>query len=497
VATHLHGNFEIAFGRRRPGRGQPRVWTKLVVGAAVLALAGRAHGIPPELLETVPSDVVAAYFVNGADSARSPGQIGHTLELAAFLADQAHRVGLLSTLDAGTRMWLDTLAAASVVLTYPHAVVLFEISAAARPDGGHRLARLHAALIVRTGGTNEELVGRIQHLLNTYTNSDQTLLSTRSVHGHTAFMLQDRRLPSWATITWGQRGEYYVIAVGDGAYERVVETITDRSKSLAADLWFTKALAQANGIGAPVAWYVRFEKLYRDVDASLAEKISRVMNAIGLAGTQRALWIVGRNDRSVEAEAVLRRNSGDEVTTIAGKALLDTLGGSAIPEEAGGYAIIDCNPRRVLQGLCEAYLAARSPRAQQSTRAFWRNLEADAGVCIERDIIGHLSQPLVIHNYPPHALRLPFAWTIFIRISGDAGALRRQLDRLLEAGRRKLVGNSVLQLRHDTDGVWYIQYGLAGPGFVVTDKWLVVSFSPYAVRENVAHLSPEAGRQLE
>ncbi len=104
---------------------------------------------------------------------------------------------------------------------------------------------------------------------------------------------------------------------------------------------------------------------------------------------------------------------------------------------------------------------------------------------------------MIIHDYPRHALSLPLAWTIVVPVTGDARALRRQLDRLLEAGSRRLAGNSVLQLRHDADGVWYIQYGLTGPGLVVTGKWLVASFSPYAVRQNVVHLSPESGRQLE
>ena len=493
----MHGNYKRVLGRRQPTDSRSRVWIMVAVAAVVFAPADRAYAAPLELLETVPPDVVAAYLVSGADSTAAPGEIGHTLGLVAFLADQAQRVGLLSSLDSGTRVWLDTLAAASVVLAYPHTVVLFEVGAAPLPDGGHRLARLHAALIVRTRGANEELVGRIQHLLNTYTNSDQTLLSTRSIQGHVAFMLQDRRLPSWATITWGQLDDYYVIAVGDGAYDGAVGTIADRTKSLAADPWFTKALAQTNGAGAPLAWYVRFDKLYRDVDASLAEKISRIMSAIGLAGTQRALWIVGRKDRAVEAKAVLRRHSGEEVATITQNLPPGMFGDSAIPDGAGAYAIIDYSPCRVLRSLCDAYLAAKSPHAQQGVRSFWRGLQADADVSIDQDIVAHLGRPLIIHDYPLHALRLPLAWTIVVPITGDAGALRQHLDRLLETGRRRLAGNSVLQLTHDADGVWYVQYGLTGPGLVVTGKWLVVSFSPYAVRENVAHLSPKPGRQLE
>ncbi len=95
-----------------------------------------------------------------------------------------------------------------------------------------------------------------------------------------------------------------------------------------------------------------------------------------------------------------------------------------------------------------------------------------------------------MHDYPPHVLRLALARTFLFPISGDATVLRDRLDRLFEhlSGIEDLP--PIPQLRHDPDGVWYLFVGLAGPAFTVTDDWLVVSFSPRAVREVVDGLHP-------
>ena len=124
-----------------------------------------------------------------------------------------------------------------------------------------------------------------------------------------------------------------------------------------------------------------------------------------------------------------------------------------------------------------------------------QTLEASAGLSIEKDILSHLTGPVVVHNYPPHALKLPLAWTILVPIDGDPTALRNHLDRFLEVIRQKLLQKNTVQLRRDSNGVWYIQYGLTGPALTVTDRWLMVSFSPEALRQNLALLSivPDEG----
>lgn len=499
------------------------------IGVLLMLPIRQAFALPPALTKAVPDDVVAALFVSGPDPAAQlpvaselpparnslPAGVSRnarsTLQLAAFLADQAQHVGVLSLVDAHCRAWIDGLAVMSIAFKHPHAAVLLDIRATARADGGHQLAGLHAALIIHTRGDNGQIEGRIQHLLNTYTNREESIMTTRSNGGQAFFTLRDRRLPPWAVLAWGQLGDHYVVAIGDKTFERIARAIGDHSPSLAADAWFHRAGHRFEHPAA-VALYVRFDHLRRNMDASLVVKTAQVKAALGLVGAQRGLWTAGYDGRAVVATNTLRRAGRDEFIPIAGPELLerrpvlmdqlsrlwnrlsDSSGDEATLEEGLFHAVIDCDPSAVLHSVCEAYAAAKSPRAIQGSRAFWRGFEDDAEVSIERDVFSRLGGPIIIHNYPRHALRLPFAWTILMPITGDAAILRSHVDRLLGSVRRQLSEGGFLRLHHDGDGVWYLQYGLSGPGLIVTDRWLVVSFSPQAVRANVALLrSPTAG----
>ncbi|MGB2987402.1 MAG: hypothetical protein WBE26_16170, partial [Phycisphaerae bacterium] len=210
-----------SFIELKGGRGD----RPLLVGALLIALAGRVCAVPPSIIDVAPADAVAAYFAAGRDSTQPSGDGGSALALAAFLSDLAREVGLLSKADSSIRCWIDGLAFLPEVLAHPHAVVLLDISAKAREDGGHELANLQAALIVHTRGANAGLERRIQHLLNTYTNSNETILSTQARDGNVAFTIRDRRLPSWAEITWGQLGDHYIVALGRSAYDHVARAI--------------------------------------------------------------------------------------------------------------------------------------------------------------------------------------------------------------------------------------------------------------------------------
>ena len=482
--------------------------------AVIAALAiSPVYAIPPELTKAVPADIVAAYFVSRPDANAESKDTRSILQVAAFLADQAFHVGLLSRVDRECRAWIDVLISLPAILRHPHSGVLMKISARQRPDGGHQLAGLHAALIIHTRGDNLGIERRIQHLLNSYTNQDESILRSRSSDGRVLFTLQDRRLPPWAIITWGELGDYYVIAIGDGAYERIAGAAVPTHQSLAADAWFKRAASRVSG--ASVACYVQLDRLRREVDASLVEKIVRVQTALGLAGAQRGLWTVERHGRPIEVYSVVRRSGRDEFRTVAGPDLWDRFSmrsESVIPFSASGYAVINCNPRTVLRGVREAYFAAKSPHAVQHSRDFWQDIEDATGVSIEGDIFSQLAGPLVIHNYPRHALRLPFAWTVMVPIKGDAAVLRSRIDRLLLAARQEMSNAKSrkssnerdrrapivhspfpkygpLRLHHDPDGVWYIQYGLNGPALTVTDRWILISYSPHAIRANTASLS--------
>ncbi len=201
-----------------------------LIAAAIFVAPSVALGSMPEsLVQAVPKDSAASYFVAGSDSDAASGGAASSSGLAAFVIEHAQDFGLLSALSKRTRIWVDEFAAISELLDYAHAGVLLDFRAASRPDGGHQLAGLHAALILRTDGANTRIEQRIQHLLNSYTNSENSTLSHRERDGAAVFTLRDGRLPDWVELTWGAVGDHYIVAMGAGSFERIAATMADRT----------------------------------------------------------------------------------------------------------------------------------------------------------------------------------------------------------------------------------------------------------------------------
>ena len=88
-------------------------------------------------------------------------------------------------------------------------------------------------------------------------------------------------------------------------------------------------------------------------------------------------------------------------------------------------------------------------------------------------------------------MKVPFALTIAIEID-NRKAVQMATDTLLGAWRRYLdekteqsTGKKLLRVkvRHDQDGVWFLQAGILGPAMKVTDRYIVISWSPQALRD--------------
>ena len=450
------------------------------------------HAIPPALTEAVPADALAVYLSSGPDHTDNADGNWSAIGVLAFLADQASRKGLLAKIDSTCRLWLDVFTSWSVVSEQPAALVLLDITGKQRTDGGHELAGLRAAVILHTRGHNERIERRIQYWLTVHTNDEHSKLTVQSHDGGTTFRLRDRRLPSWATFSWGAVGEYYILAVGSDAHRSVTEVLAGRAKSLARDPWFAASLDRVRHARPRSAWYVRAEKLGRRGDPQLARKIDNVQKALDLGGAQRGLWTVSRKGRSIEISSAVRRNGDDEAGVLASDSLLHGVDRTIIPDDASGFAVLDVDPSALVARVRDAYLAAKSPPAQESARAFWHEVEVQSGLSIEADILPLLRGPVVIHDSPRHPLRLPLALTILVPVREDPAALRVRLDRLLSVGQHALGDSGALRLIRDQDDVWYLDFGLAGPAVLVTDRWLILSFSPSAVRQNAKHLATRA-----
>lgn len=499
-----------------------------VMLAMCLGLVKPTRAGSPGLSDLVPRDAVAVYFAEHPSSTENVGAPWSTLKLATFVADRANQAGLLSRLDATSRRWIDVAGSASVLFDFPHAVALLDVKAKAGADNGHALASLRAALIIQTQGDNDRIAARIQHLLGVYTNTAHAKLSEHSVDGVTWFSLRDSHLPGWAVIAWGPYGDFYLVTIGAGAFERIVSTLREPKQSLGRDAWFDRAARHPGtfdtshgdsgrprvhmrgsqvesvtpspdhgGIDASYAWYVRFDRLRQSGDAGFDAKVQWIQFSLGLSGVERALWMAGQSPGtgSVEVVGVHHKSDSDAIHLLAGEFAGGSLPKDAVPHQATGFAVIDCNPPDIWKGISNAWLGARSHDARERQSRAFGQVETESGISLERDILPLLKGPVVIHNYPRHALRLPLAWTLLVPIRGESRVLRNRVDRILRATQETL-GDGVL-LQRDDDKVWHLQYGLAGPALAITqqagfasDRWLIVSFSPYAVRQNLALLDP-------
>ncbi|MCP4246141.1 MAG: hypothetical protein GY778_03745 [bacterium] len=456
-----------------------------LVGAGLPAV----QAVPPELLDTIPAD---AWVVFAADATASGGgSMATTVNGAALVLDQVRRMGLLSEANPTTRVVFDVIGSLPTITRLPHAWCLLGAQAAPLPSGGFRLAGLRGALIVRTGGGHAPLEARIQHLLNIYTNREVADFETVDEAGVVSNRLVDRRLPDWAELRWGPVQDVYVIALGPGVFEQVAATVRRDRPSLVDDDWFAAAHRRCRGAVASAEWNVRFDLIRRGLGAVMAGKPEAVVKGLGLADVRRGLWSLGTAGRAVEVHAMLARKDSDEYVPIS-RQLEPGAEEDLIPAEATQYEFIETSARSLVHRVRDAYLAGRSPSSQARLSDMWAQLEADCGVSVDRDLLAQLGDRIVIHDFPRPPFDLPLLRTIQVEIVGSPLAVRTSLDRLLRRCRRYIAERDwpMVKLVHDPDGVWFLQAGLYGPAVAVTDGWLVIGFSPVAVRQNLVRLEP-------
>ncbi len=451
--------------------------------------------IPAALLRAMPSAALFAAVFAGPAEQGADGRTSADLRIVALLAAQVQELGLLSGTDSTTRIWVDVLAAYATVAESPFGITLLDVQAQPRMDGGHQLAGLRAALIVHCRREGTELERRIQRALSTYTNDETGVLTTRREGTDTVYELRDRRLPDWALLSWGWVGDSYVLAIGEDVVPRVASADREPSSGLADDTWFRRAFEVADGPGASVLCFARLDALRNGVAPSLAQKIGRVGAALRLGDVDRGLWAFRYEDRALEAVGFLRRSGVEERVILAGRELLADDRERVVPDEAKSFAVFDGSVRLLYYGLRDAYLASCSPGWAERCRQFWRGIEQRTGVSVDRDVLRRLGHTLVIHDYPAHPLRVPAMWTYMVHLDGRGGALRESITRVLEGLQPECVKETGFRLMQAPDGIWHLQLGLLGPAVGLTDDWLIVSFSPEAVRRNMARLMPVSGRE--
>jgi hypothetical protein len=86
---------------------------------------------------------------------------------------------------------------------------------------------------------------------------------------------------------------------------------------------------------------------------------------------------------------------------------------------------IACTCRHNLPRLFACYYSTRDEKDRVAATQFWEKIQAELHFDGQKDLLDHLGDTIILHNDPPHPLKLPLAFTSLIEIRGDAKQVRR------------------------------------------------------------------------
>lgn len=478
-----------------------------LTGCLVLSLCSWAAAQPRPINALVPADCLVAYMAKPYAAADTPASRPATsgpdseklpemsiASVAVFLSAS----GLIP--DEG-QVFADIAGALPLLGSFEHAVLLLDVSSrivrpSTRPAGEDeeeqslRLNDLQIAVIFRTEGRQKVVLDQINRLVTRYTNTTVGELQTVKVAGYVCQRLTDERLPGWALWEWGRLDDFYVLCFGEGAFEKIVRSYAGQSPRLSDDSWFKAASSRIAGDTAVAQWFIALSRIEDKLAQVAQRRFTRVIRALQADGMTHDLWTVGQTDRALTFYRCYRRNGEDVVRRYSDPQAYSPAHRKIVPGQARYYGVIHLPTRWLIDELPQAWLAAKSESYTRTWTKIWNRLQEETGIDIDDNLIEHLGDDVVLFDYPPHPLRIPFAITVAIEID-NRKAVQVALDALLAAWGRYLdegtqpAGRRLLRakVRQDQDGIWYLQAGVFGPALKVTDHYIVLSWSPQALRD--------------
>jgi len=442
-------------------------------------------------LRLLPQDTLAFYYAEpGGGAAGSAATV-------EWLLRGMRIVGQMGRFSDRTRLIADLIGCLPLLGRYPHTVALLDIQSNRLAEEVYRLGSLQAVLILHSRGDNESIEGQLRGLLNSHTNSDLARLEQVSHGDVTVHRLVDSRLPDWAVVEWAVLGEFFVVGVGQGALGKVLAAAGQEDRRLTEDRWFTWAYGQCRAGPAGTMWLVRIAALRGRLERVVRGRPLAVIEALGAGGVEQSFWSVGRQGRAIVSFCAQRVAGRDLITTVSDPAAASAELLAAVPPHAPSFAVIRADLSDWVRRLAVAYLASQAPATRERIEEWWTGLQERLQIDVRADLLAQLGGHAVVHTFPEHPWGVPLLCTILFELRGDAERFRVALDRLLAAWQAALSGGAAEegeirlgpQLRRSEDGIWHVQIGvLVMLGLAVEDGWVVLSYSPEAVRENLVYL---------
>jgi hypothetical protein len=488
---------------RRPSLRALHVLVAATGVLACVAATARAR----ETLDLVPARSLLCWYGRPEAGAGASFQQQSTLQT---LLEIGSRVAG-DPLDRRAQLNLRMIEMLGLTAQYPHALAL--IDAQAKPlendPNVRRVDRLRFALIVRCGRRADPFLRIVQKTVNEQTDSGEATLESETAGAWHYQQLRDRRLPDWTTIAWGQIDEHFVLTVGQNVWPSVAAVAGGESLSLARDPWYAAARGKRAG-QAQVEIFVAARAIRERLDPFVQGRASSFFAAWEAEGLEQAHWSLGYDGDAqfclahflVDGRTVQRLYADPDARM---PRLLAT-----VPPDTR-HAIYNVEADRLLRRFFRSLVEVQGQDQRAKLRRLWAQITAEQDIDVEHDLFAHLGNHIVLHTYPPHPLHVPLALTSLTEIREQPEAVGRTIDAICEALRARLEqaaaegrGPPPFTLHHDPDGIWYLRFGLggsswfglAGPAWTTTDRFVITSWSPLALREYLDQVGEAAGRRL-
>ncbi|MBI5863905.1 MAG: hypothetical protein HZB38_05255 [Planctomycetes bacterium] len=485
----------------RPAPCPSRLSSRLPNGGAVtlLVAAFLAATLLPtaaaqDPLELVPQESLLCWrgrpFAEAdAGPASRPSAIATLLDVGSRIAG--------SPLRPREQIGIRLLEAFALAVHYPFALVLVDAQAKPTESGlGKRVDKLRIALIIRTDGKSEPFRKVIQKTVNELTDGGRATLARKTAANRPYEELREARLDE--CVAWGDIGDCFVITYGPDVWPLIASVAEGRTPNLAAEEWIRQAqgaLKAAPLIEIIVAAGKARERLDPFVDGR-ATQFFKVWHADKV---DRGYWALGFEGRALYCVASFR--TGDQIVrrVYADPNIRDPRFLSTIPDSAR-YAIYRLPIATMLPRLFAGYYATQDAHDRERAQAQWDKIQQQYGFDAQRDLLDNLGDTIVLHNDPQHPLRLPLAFTSLMEIRREPQRVRDLVEKTCQAWGDWLAnsedaeGPGWARLERADDGVWSFQYGpVAGLAWIVTDRFIVTSWSPNALRAYLEKAGKAAG----
>jgi hypothetical protein len=467
------------------------IWSFLMLATFSIGGAGLPLGIPPApedplLAKIAPEDCL--FYISwagmGTPDAASKNQTEQLLaepELQQFAAMIEKAIGASLIKKAGEHEDRQAVMAEipklfKALATKPTAAFVGDIAM------GERGPTIEAGLIVSTGDDTARLMTSVATFEKLYGEAVEVELA-----GQKWKQLQTR--PSAPPIVWGFKGRYFIIGVGEGTVEKIVERARGE-----APKWLAAVREQCKVPRPSSIAYANIAKL-----ASLPAKIgapaqvTAVVKAMGLANVKHVVSVTGLDEQGCltrthvaidgEAEGFFKLVTGKPLTA-------DDL--APIPADATLAVALRLDPAKVFEAI-EGFVAAAEPRGLA---------EFQSGAKEARSVLASVGDTWRIYNAPSEGGLIATGLTAVVDVR-DREKLQAALVKLVEMtnaqGERfeKSIAEggiapnfvpTVREFEYNGQKVQYINlrsYGGAAfisPAWCLTEKELVVSLFPAQVK---------------